>query len=74
LLLRVVSVFLIDEELTATSFENLIELHAVEPVLRIQDFIPDPDCYLGSNNSNKRGGGKIFVVLPFFEATNFTKF
>jgi hypothetical protein len=32
--------------------------------------IPDP----GSNNNNKRGGEKKFVVLPFFVATNFTKF
>jgi hypothetical protein len=47
-------------------------------VLRIQDVyprfwlfsIPDP----GSNNSNKKGGGKNLVVLPFFIATNITKF
>jgi hypothetical protein len=51
-------------------------------VLRIQDVypgfpililsIPDPGDP-GSNNSTKRGGGKKFVVLPFFVATNIIK-
>jgi hypothetical protein len=31
-------------------------------------FIPDP----GSKNSSKREGEKKFVVIPFFEVTNFT--
>jgi hypothetical protein len=42
-------------------------------------FIPDPDLYPfrivdpGFNNSNKRGGGTKFVVLPYFVAKNITK-
>jgi hypothetical protein len=71
LFFRVVSVFLIDDELTATSFENLIE--AFEPVLRIQDVIPDPDVYLGSNNSNKRGEGKNICCVTFLGSNKFHK-
>jgi hypothetical protein len=43
-------------------------------------FISDTDFYpslipdLGSNNSKKREWRKKFVVLPFFVATNVTKF
>ncbi len=37
--------------------------------------IPDPDFFdPGSKNRNKREGWKKFVVIPFFVATNFTKF
>ncbi len=47
-------------------------------------FIPDPDFLpildpgfqipdLGYKNSNKRGGGRKFFVLPFLVAKNFTK-
>jgi hypothetical protein len=42
-------------------------------------FIPDPDFYPsrisfpGSKSSKKERGEKIFVVMPFFVATNFTK-
>ncbi len=53
-------------------------------VLRIRDVypgswflpIPDPGSRIsdpGSQNSNKREGGKKFVVIPFYVATNFTK-
>jgi hypothetical protein len=35
------------------------------------DFLPIPDP--GSKNLNKRGGEKKFVDMPFFVATNFTK-
>jgi hypothetical protein len=48
-------------------------------VLRIRDVYPDPDFCPSriidpeSKNSNKRGGGKRFVALPFFVATNLTK-
>ncbi len=44
-------------------------------VLWIRDFYPG-SLYLihpGSNNSNKRGGGKNFLVVPFFVATTFKK-
>ncbi len=52
-------------------------MSTVIPVLGIQDVYPgslvlaiaDP----GSKNSNKREGGRKFVVLPFFVATNITK-
>jgi hypothetical protein len=40
-------------------------------------FIPNPDFYPIRTPDPKTGtkerGGKKFVVMPFFEATNFTK-
>ncbi len=53
-----------------------------DPRSRIPDpgsQIPDPDFYpsripdVGSKNSNKREGWKIFFYIPFNVATNFTK-
>jgi hypothetical protein len=36
--------------------------------------IPDPGIILDKKNLKKERGEKKFVVIPFFVATNFTKF
>ncbi len=52
-------------------------MHSLEPVLRIRDVYTGSRILIfthpGSKNSNKRGGWKKCVVIPFFVATNFTK-
>jgi hypothetical protein len=58
------------------------KIKCLKTVLRIRDFyprslIPDPDFYPSRipnpKTASKERGGKKFVVISFFVATNFTK-